>query len=319
MELDTSYGYPPDIFRQHPTRGYSYVEGFQGNFPNAKFEGIFINSHGFRDKDFVFDTTAFRILVLGDSITFGAGIAASDRYTEEISRQLCRESRCVVMNLGVNGYQIGNYEAVLSEQISDLQPDLVVIGFCMNDIQAASTMDQVAQARRVGWVGTLRGALARSVAMRLVARQVRLASWDSEKYRHRWIEEAAKAWNSKRNEAELAAALAKLKQRAQNANASIAAIIFPERSQLEDPKRWGSSYEDAVKIFEEAQIPFVSGRTILLENSNSNDPDFLDSVYLAGDNIHFTPRAHQAFGLALASLVDEFIVAKSAHGSGQPD
>jgi len=317
--LDSSYGYPPDIFQEHPTRGYSYVEGFQGHFPNANFSDIpiSINSDGFRDRDFVVDKSDHRILVLGDSITFGAGIAASDRYTEEISRQICPNNRCVVMNLGVNGYQIGNYEAVLNEQISRLKPDLVIIGFCMNDIQTAATVDQVAKARRAGWIETLRGVLAHSVAMRLVARQLRSASWDAEQYRHSWIEKATRAWSSEENEVELAATLVRLKLRARQANARTIAIIFPERSQLEDFARWGSSYEAAARIFGDVQIPFVSGRTVLLGNPRSNEPGFIDSAYLPGDNVHFTPDAHRTFGRALASLIDELSVDSSAKGSDQ--
>lgn len=313
IEFDSSYGYPPNIFQEHPTRGYSYVKGFKGHFPNAKFSDvpISINSHGFRDKDFMVGRKTFRILVLGDSITFGAGIAASDRYTEEISRRLCPENRCVVMNLGVTGYQIGNYEAVLTEQISELKPDLVVIGFCMNDIQPASTVDHVAKARRVGWVETLRGALAHSVAIRLVARQVRLASWDTEEYRQDWIEKATRAWNSEKNKADLSSTLVRLKQQALDADAEIVAILFPERSQLEDPEGWGSSYEEAERIFGDAHIPFVSGRAVLLENLKSNSSDSFDSIYLSGDNIHFTPDAHRAFGSRLASAIDKFIMDSS--------
>ncbi|MHA7838407.1 MAG: SGNH/GDSL hydrolase family protein, partial [bacterium] len=197
IQLDSSYGYPSDLFVDHTTRGYAYAPGFKGFFPNEPFSDIpiSINSHGFRDIEFQNSSHSLNVLVLGDSITFGAGVKASQRYTDRLREMVCSGSGCEIMNLGVNGYQIQNYHVVLREEIGRLKPTIVILGFCMNDLQPAASIDQLQEARRVGLMAKARYVLSFSTALRLASRATHSLTWDAEEYKNRWIQRALDSWS----------------------------------------------------------------------------------------------------------------------------
>jgi lysophospholipase L1-like esterase len=98
---------------------------------------ISLNSWGFRDQEFskVKPMSTFRILCLGDSWTFGANVGQEDAYPQRLGgllRQEIPEANFEVFNLGVLGY--ASYNGIrLLRKVMDLGPDLVVIGFAMNE------------------------------------------------------------------------------------------------------------------------------------------------------------------------------------------
>ena len=75
----------------------------------------------------------FRIMILGDSYTYGMGVAEEATYPRVLERALLREYRVEVLNLGVNGYQSEDVLMALKKFAPGLQPDLVVYGICLND------------------------------------------------------------------------------------------------------------------------------------------------------------------------------------------
>jgi len=79
----------------------------------------------------------FRIIVIGDSITFGPGLEYQQLYTTLLEAALRRSHPEVrVINLAVEGYNIIQYEAVLEEVGLGLQPDMVLVGmFPVNDFE----------------------------------------------------------------------------------------------------------------------------------------------------------------------------------------
>jgi lysophospholipase L1-like esterase len=99
---------------------------------------ISLNSHGFRDAEFPDDkpASAFRIVCLGDSWTFGMNVDQADAYPQRL-RTLLRgqfpEADFGVFNCGVLGYSSFQGLKLLQKTILDLRPDVVVIGCAMND------------------------------------------------------------------------------------------------------------------------------------------------------------------------------------------
>jgi lysophospholipase L1-like esterase len=79
----------------------------------------------------------FRIVVLGDSFTFGPGVEYEHLYTSLLRSRLARAHPEVsVINLAVEGYNIMQYQAVLEEVALKLQPDLLVLAmFPVNDFE----------------------------------------------------------------------------------------------------------------------------------------------------------------------------------------
>lgn len=75
----------------------------------------------------------FRILALGDSLTYGYGIAMEDTYPTVLERELGRSFRVEVLNLGVSGAQSEDIYNILRKHLPRLKPDLVFYGVTLND------------------------------------------------------------------------------------------------------------------------------------------------------------------------------------------
>src|SRR5690242_6706749 len=79
------YGYPKAMFIAQDKVEYGLRPGFQGKFDGVAFFNIpiEINATGFRDVPFgPKSSERLRVAVLGDSVVFGAGAEAKDRFTD---------------------------------------------------------------------------------------------------------------------------------------------------------------------------------------------------------------------------------------------
>ncbi len=99
---------------------------------------VVINSRGLRGPEVPYQRTdAFRILYLGDSVTFGYTLErAEDAYPFVVARELTATTGQDVetINAGVGGYSPWQYLAYLEDEGLKYQPDVVVIGFVLNDV-----------------------------------------------------------------------------------------------------------------------------------------------------------------------------------------
>lgn len=75
----------------------------------------------------------YRILVLGDSLTYGYGVEAEQIYCRVLERELNATHRVEVLNLGRCGDQSEDICCTLKKYLPTLKPDLVVYGMCLND------------------------------------------------------------------------------------------------------------------------------------------------------------------------------------------
>jgi hypothetical protein len=81
------------------------------------------------------DSTAARILVLGDSFTFGDGNAEPDIWLRVMERRLRERGHAVeVVNAGVEGYDTRAELLYLEELLPEVRPSVVVLGFLANDV-----------------------------------------------------------------------------------------------------------------------------------------------------------------------------------------
>lgn len=79
----------------------------------------------------------FRIMVVGDSLTYGYGIDQKFTYANVIQEELGKDYNVEVINLGVTGYQSQNILAVIRRFLPRYHPDFVIYGVCLNDFLPA--------------------------------------------------------------------------------------------------------------------------------------------------------------------------------------
>lgn len=129
----------PGLFISDARRGQRLAAGYDGWFAGVP---VRINSLGFRDpREYSLQKPpgTFRIVVIGDSVTFGHGALFETTYPyllEQRLRQWRPDVRWEVWNLGVPGYNTRQELIYLKEIGRQFAPDLVVVGFYPNDYTA---------------------------------------------------------------------------------------------------------------------------------------------------------------------------------------
>ena len=126
---------PQESYQSDPKVGHRLVPGqhsYTHSFP------VVTNSYGMRDREFsaVPSPGVVRILCLGDSLTFGDGVAVDDTYAKQLEARLGQEGtiKYEVINAGVSSYDTWQEVAYFEEWGVRLKPNTVVIGFYANDV-----------------------------------------------------------------------------------------------------------------------------------------------------------------------------------------
>jgi hypothetical protein len=123
-------GYAFDEF--HPTRGWSTRRSIHdlpawGTLVNTNARGL----RGKRDYAYAPDPATQRVVVLGDSFTFGEEVSDGQTYPYLLEKQL---DGMEVLNLGVHGYGHDQMLLYLQEEGLRYSPDVVALGFVVGDV-----------------------------------------------------------------------------------------------------------------------------------------------------------------------------------------
>jgi hypothetical protein len=108
---------------------------------------IGLNSLGFRGEEMTpaKRPTTVRIACVGDSWTFGMPVGQDQSYPSRLAAWLRQErpgTSYEVQNFGVLGYSSFQGLQLLKTRVLDFHPDIVVIGFGMNDSEVAGYRDK---------------------------------------------------------------------------------------------------------------------------------------------------------------------------------
>lgn len=124
---------PEGIFVPDPALGWQLRPGLEHRHETDEFSVTYrTDAEGWRiGEPPAADDAGRRIVLLGDSFTFGVGAEYEDTYGARIQREL-EDTR--VWNLAVPGYGVDQLVLQLEENGLDLEPDLVIVGLCDADL-----------------------------------------------------------------------------------------------------------------------------------------------------------------------------------------
>jgi lysophospholipase L1-like esterase len=129
------------VASDEPHLGYGLRPGFDATVRGVD---IRVNALGLRGPEVGARPApgVHRVLAIGDSATFGEGLAEADAFPVQLERELAARSgeRYEVLNSGVQGYNTENELAYLRTRGLALQPEAIVVGFNLNDFDYAPAM-----------------------------------------------------------------------------------------------------------------------------------------------------------------------------------
>jgi lysophospholipase L1-like esterase len=115
-----------------------WVPNQNGIWQNGRLEFPFhvhINGAGFRNLEEL-DLAAFKVLVLGDSQTFGLFVGSNDIWTNVAEKILNAGAarKVQLLNNGIPGSTVSDHLAYLNEKGARLSPDMVLLVVNSNDV-----------------------------------------------------------------------------------------------------------------------------------------------------------------------------------------
>ena len=263
-----------------------------------------INSLGLRGPEIAAEKPAgtFRILGVGDSITFGIGVRDNETYLRQIETALNAQyhdhPRFEVLNSGVQGYNTYDEVIALEKRWLALGPDLVVIFFYLNDAYKDDLIQNMGQELGVHRKVTPLGRVSRIYDLYAHNRQTRRDRTAIEKlYNDRFFAEAEAAlpssgydWRKSRAALEYAAGLAR------KHNFKLALVILPELYQLDGSYPFEAVHRLVANTGKELGIPTLD----MLPVFKGLDPS---ALWVHPTDHHPNRDAHAL----VAKAVDEFL------------
>jgi lysophospholipase L1-like esterase len=132
---------------EDPEIGYELVPGARGH---AWGTDVDVNAAGFRGREPSEDhERRRRIVVLGDSITFGNDLPVDATYPHLLEGLLVgRDARWEVLNFGVGGYDTLQEVALFERRGVSFRPELVIVGYSLNDAGVVSVNRRYVERQR---------------------------------------------------------------------------------------------------------------------------------------------------------------------------
>jgi lysophospholipase L1-like esterase len=273
---------------------------------------VSINALGFRDREFGPKRPGvFRILVLGDSVTFGHGQPAEVAFPRVLEERLGAAGyRVEVLNAGIPGWSTYQQRRFYEDEGSRLEPDLVLVGFVLNDvteIQRGLIELQLGTGMRlVRWINWL---AERSAAVAALKRAFASAFAPQEREVGSVLELALRpdAPEVRHAMQSTFAELERLQELCSQHGAKLGLVLFPFRFQLE--KSGLEAPQRQLRAFAEAHgIPVLDTLPVLREQGP-------DAVLMDAD--HLTPLGHRLAAEAIGAwLAQQSLLPPPGAGSG---
>jgi len=145
-----------------PQLGYKHPESVSYLLGKNRVE---INAHGLRDEEITYkkNNNEKRILVLGDSVTFGWGTSQGENFNDQMELLLREQTGAEwqVINAGVNGYNTEQEATFLRVEGMRYAPDYVLLIYVSNDVDPVFDPNETTWRRYPSWPSSLPEAIDR--------------------------------------------------------------------------------------------------------------------------------------------------------------
>ncbi len=130
-----------NVIQKNSTRTPDPLAKYDVDFPGATkaymWQGVLhvFNEIGIRRTSPILPKKngVFRIVIYGDSFTYGQGVGDNETYSSQIEQHLMKKYNVEVINYGILGAQSEDVLKNIETSLEELKPDLVIYGVCLND------------------------------------------------------------------------------------------------------------------------------------------------------------------------------------------
>jgi len=286
------------LYVADPELGWKLSPGAEDEYGGVR---VHVNGKGLRGPELAFERPpgSLRILWLGDSVTFGYGVErVEETFPYAVAERLAARLGIPVetVNAGVGGYAPWQQLAWLEREGWRYAPDLVVVGFVLNDLTEPLSLVRYG-GQGEGWqlARSARGALDRWLsASALVSgmregfarlrfgRDVRRGAEALEAYDVRRLvaEPGAPLWERSWRLTE--SNLSRIFESARRRGVPVALVVFPYAFQLDAPGATAGPQRRLVALSQAEGVPVLDLLPILADRAEPGaGPFFLDASHLS--------------------------------------
>ena len=289
---------------------YRHRPGFTGRFDGTWYS---INSRGLRGPELPpRGSTGGRVVVaLGDSCTFGKGVLERESWPRRLEARVGQRGNngsVTVANLGINGLSSRDYPRWYAEAGRPLEPEIVVLGFNINDFPNALAAADRAVQKRTSVRGLLPQGAWDALGRTALYRLTRGLFYElTEKRDWARAEEFARGAGQdhllEESWAEVEGHLRELKQAVEMTGGRLALFLFPYESQVVVEEYESAPRDRLSQTCDELEVPFMDLVDVSSEGLRSGAAP--DGLFLWGDHYHPNARGQDMVAEAVLGMITE--------------
>ena len=300
--------YPQEFYDIDPEIGYM-LRPLQTAFTHDR--PVRTSSLGLRDREIAPDPTpgTIRVLALGDSQTFGNGLAGSDTWPRQLERTLneTAPNRWEVVNAGVPGTDTWQHEILLRRLLKATRPHVVVLAFYVNDVAPRWNLRGMNTSGQTNtWKKRVTYLLKRSAVLTVIYHRL-LPAWYAWQHGQGLSTEDAVLAGSHDEPAErgwrqVDQSLGVMSELCRAREMVFVVAILPRRDQVSGDRFW-RAYNDRVRAIAEAHgIRVVDLLTSLSEAYRVRG----DALFITWDG-HNSAAANQVIAESLSPVLEDLV------------
>jgi len=282
----------PNLRFRHKPNGHAFLMG----------QDVQINSQGLRDNEYSLAKPpgVYRILLLGDSTTFGWGVSMTETAAKILERELNAEhvpgyQRFEVINAGVGNYDTVQEMTCYKTRGRDFHPDMVILAYFINDPEPVPVENKTFLITRSYLVAYLTNRFD-GVLRRLGTR----ADWKT--YYASLYDENLPGFQACK------AALVELATMTRDDHAKLLVALIPELHQINDDYPFTAAHQKIKDVLAAEQVPVLD----LIDGLRNHGPEVTLWVTPLDDHPNGKANALIAAQLRDAILADLAVTSPSA-------